>query len=105
MSAENELQEQVARLIRQSFPTSGRTSLLSAYELEIARNVIAQVRNHDNPVRDLAASNREMTQQQVRAVPCDACFAQPGEPCTQPTVMGRRAVAWHHVSRIIEAAR
>jgi hypothetical protein len=35
----------------------------------------------------------------ARAVACPACYAPAGEPCTQPTDNGRRAVGWHHLSR------
>lgn len=34
-----------------------------------------------------------------RAVPCPACMAPAGEPCTQPTDSSRRSVNWHHLSR------
>lgn len=30
---------------------------------------------------------------------CPNCQAQPGEPCTQPTNDGRRAVNWVHNAR------
>jgi len=32
-------------------------------------------------------------------VVCDACFAKPGKVCSQPTNVGRRDVAWFHLSR------
>jgi hypothetical protein len=30
---------------------------------------------------------------------CPACHAQPGKPCSAPTVEGRRAVSWVHNAR------
>jgi hypothetical protein len=32
-------------------------------------------------------------------VHCPACNALPGQPCTAPTVEGRRAVQWVHNAR------
>ena len=34
-----------------------------------------------------------------RAFVCPACNARAGQPCTAPTVAGRREVAWVHSSR------
>lgn len=36
---------------------------------------------------------------QALTIPCPACFAAAGEPCTAPTDTGRRVVAWVHMSR------
>lgn len=33
---------------------------------------------------------------------CPNCNAQPGEPCTQPTDVDRKAVTWTHLSRMHE---
>jgi len=33
------------------------------------------------------------------AVPCPNCQASAGQPCTQPTSLGRRAVSWVHDAR------
>lgn len=32
-------------------------------------------------------------------VSCPNCQAAPGQPCTQPTDMGRKAVTWFHIAR------
>lgn len=34
-----------------------------------------------------------------RTVACPACNAQPSQPCTAPTVEGRRPVSWVHMAR------
>jgi hypothetical protein len=34
-----------------------------------------------------------------KTVPCPACQAPGGEPCTAPTDTGRRPVNWFHLAR------
>lgn len=34
-----------------------------------------------------------------RTLPCPACNAQAGEPCSQPTNTSRKPVNWHHLIR------
>ena len=35
---------------------------------------------------------------------CPACFAKPGDKCTQATEVSRRPVAWVHYSREVMAS-
>lgn len=42
-----------------------------------------------------------MTDQVNRPIlrPCPTCFAPAGQPCSAPTVSGRRVVDWFHFRR------
>lgn len=41
----------------------------------------------------------------ARDVTCPNCNAQPGQPCTQPTDTSRKAVAWVHSAREVNAEK
>jgi hypothetical protein len=49
---------------------------------------------------DLQALDQPLSESdRVDTVRCPACHALPGDPCTEPTNIGRRRVTWVHNAR------
>jgi hypothetical protein len=75
------------------------TTLQSAMRYAQAHVEIAEAVNAETV-------STEPTKDDIRAMPCEACNAKPGEPCTQPSrVLNRVQVKWFHLSRIDLARR